>query len=61
MRIDFRSSKDNQIYFVIVANNGEPLATSEMYRNSKDCLHAANLIKDNVSDATFTVNGEEVN
>lgn len=61
MRIDFRTSKDNQLYFVIVANNGEPLATSEMYHNFEDCLHAARLIKDNVSDATFTVNGKEVN
>lgn len=45
MKIEINESKDNQFYFVIIAANGEPLATSEMYTSKQACKHTAFLIK----------------
>ena len=39
----FRDAKD-EFRFTIVANNGEPVAQSEGYRNKEDCFHAIRLI-----------------
>lgn len=61
MRIDFRIAKNDQSYFVIIANNGEVIAKSEEYHNFDDCFHTAKLIKEHAAEATFTVNGKEVN
>jgi uncharacterized protein YegP (UPF0339 family) len=46
MKITIKKSTDKKFYFVIVANNGEPIAVSETYKNKKDCIRTATLIKD---------------
>lgn len=36
--IKIKRSKDRLYYFVIVARNGQVLATSETYKNRRNCL-----------------------
>ena len=40
-----KKSKDDKFYFVIIAKNGEPLATSEMYESRAGMLKGINAIK----------------
>lgn len=44
MQIKIKDSKDNQFYFTIVASNGEPIATSEMYTKKEKCHQTIALI-----------------
>lgn len=57
MTFDIRIASNSQYYFVIKAENGQVLATSETYVNNLDCIHAAKLIIAEASEATITVNG----
>lgn len=49
----FRTSTNyaQKYWWVVAAANGEKLASSEMYYNKSDCLHAINLVKSCASDA----------
>jgi len=38
-------SQDNQYYFVLLAPNGEVIATSEMYRTKDGCKHGIEAVK----------------
>ncbi len=40
-----KQSKDNQYYFVLVAPNGEVIATSEMYTTKAACEHGIEAVK----------------
>lgn len=44
MRAVVKRSRNNQFYFVIVANNGETIAASETYTQKHNALHAINLL-----------------
>lgn len=45
MKFIIKKSSDGQFYFVIVAKNGEPLATSEMYTRKAKAQHTIKLIQ----------------
>ncbi|MCQ4089450.1 DUF1508 domain-containing protein [Exiguobacterium sp. LL15] len=49
MKFEIRKSKNDQVYFNVVAANGEPVATSETYKSYDSCLHAVRLI---IADAS---------
>lgn len=42
--IELKKSKDEQYYFVVVAANGEPLATSEMYTTKQSAFDGAHAL-----------------
>lgn len=46
-----RNSSDNQFYFVLVANNHEIIATSEMYTTKSDCENGIDAVKANAPNA----------
>ena len=46
-----RKSKDNQFYFTFEAGNGQPVVTSEMYKQKHGCYTGIDSIIDNASDA----------
>ena len=46
MKIEIKKALNKEHYFVIIADNGEPIATSETYKNKKDCIRTATLIKE---------------
>ena len=54
MRAVVKKSRNDQFYFVIVANNGETIAASETYTQKHNALHAINLL----SEHTFVVEDE---
>lgn len=59
MKIKIKESKDNQFYFVIIASNGETLATSEMYTTKQSCKETAFSIKNSANLAeVHDVEGE---
>ncbi len=46
MRAVIKRSKDNQFYFVIVANNGETLVASETYTQKHNAKSAIKLLSE---------------
>ena len=54
MRAVVKKSRNDQFYFVIVANNGETIAASETYTQKHNALHTINLL----SEHTFVVEDE---
>jgi uncharacterized protein YegP (UPF0339 family) len=51
----FRITRSNfQWYFNIISTNGNVLATSELYHNQNDAIHAAQLIIDQAGGGTIT-------
>ena len=44
-RFEIKKSKDEQFYFVLVAPNNEPIATSEMYTTKDSCKNGIEAVK----------------
>ncbi len=55
MYFAIRKSIDNQYYFVIVGNNHEDIATSEMYTTKYSAQKSIAAIKNSVNDQTIVV------
>jgi uncharacterized protein YegP (UPF0339 family) len=51
-RYEIRSSNDNQLYFVLVAANGETIATSEMYETMQGVETGIASVKENANAET---------
>ena len=45
MKYEIRLSKDGQFYFVLIARNGEIIATSEMYKSKQSCKKGITSVK----------------
>ena len=45
-KVIIKKSKDKQYYFVVVASNGEPIATSEMYTRKSKCRKGITALTD---------------
>lgn len=61
MKFEIRKSKNDEVYFRVVAANGEPIAHSETYKSYDSCLHAVRLIiadssKAEIYDMRYTSN-----
>jgi uncharacterized protein YegP (UPF0339 family) len=56
-RYEIRSSNDDQLYFVLIAANGETIATSEMYKTMQGVETGIASVKEN-ADAEIVVNLE---
>lgn len=50
-RFEIRRSSDNQYYFVLLAPNGEVIATSEMYTSKQGCKSGIESVKRNAPKA----------
>ena len=48
MKIEIKKATNREHYFVIIADNGQIIAVSETYKNKKDCISTATLIKEKV-------------
>ena len=46
---ELRKSKDGQFYFNVIASNGEPVATSEMYPTKSNATRGTNAVRDAAS------------
>lgn len=60
-KFEIRKSKDNRLYFVLKARNGEIIAQSQMYKSKQGVLKGIRSTKKNVSSEAIVDNIEEVN
>jgi uncharacterized protein YegP (UPF0339 family) len=44
-RFEIRLSTNRQFYFVLIAPNNEPIATSEMYKDKDSCKNGINAVR----------------
>jgi hypothetical protein len=44
-RFEIKKSSNNQFYFVLIAPNNEPIATSEMYKEKDGCKNGIAAVK----------------
>lgn len=51
MKFEILKSKNDEVYFRVVASNGKILAHSETYKNYDDCLNAVQVIVAEASGA----------
>lgn len=49
-----KRSKDNQFYFVLVANNGEVILTSETYKRKRDSVRGVRAVRRAVEFGFFS-------
>lgn len=58
MKFQIHRSKDEKQkwYFTIIAENGEPIATSETYHNLQDCLDTISTIRGKAEKANLVIN-----
>lgn len=61
MKFVIHHSKNGQIHFDIVADNGEILAHSEDYQSLNSCKHAISLIQKQASTATIQEKHNSIN
>lgn len=50
-RFIIEKSKNDKFYFNLLAGNGEPIATSEMYESKQGCKVGIQSVKDNAVGA----------
>ena len=61
MKFDINDSDDGQYYFNLKANNGEVVATSEMYTTKQSCSDGINSVKQITIDTEVIDNTIENN
>jgi len=58
LRFEIYKDAAGEFRFRLVARNGEIIAASEAYKNERDCLATAKLIRDYARDAVIKHAGE---
>ncbi len=49
-KFELKKSKDNQFYFSLLANNGQSILKSEMYKTKAACLNGIESVKKNANE-----------